>query len=222
MTERAPELIIFDLDGTLVDSRRDLAAALNHARSHFGLPPLEVERVARLVGDGVRVLLERGFATVDPNVVEAALRLFLPWYEEHCLDQTTLYPGVREGLAELADRKLAVVTNKPERFSRKILSGLDVAGCFAHVIGGDSGPARKPDPAGIRAVLERTGVSAERALVVGDSLHDLRAARAAGVRAAAVTYGFGDEAELRAAQPDFVFARFGELPARLERDDHGR
>lgn len=210
-----PELIIFDLDGTLVDSRRDLADALNHARVGFGLPPLDVETVSAFVGDGVRILIERAFATTDPNVVEAALAAFRPYYGAHCLDHTRLYPDVRETLATLPVRALAVLTNKPEAFARTILEGLEVGSRFVAVIGGDSGPMRKPDPAGVHEILRRTGVAPARAVLVGDSTIDLGAARAAGVRAGLVGWGFGREADLRAARPDFFLRRFADLPAAL-------
>lgn len=210
-----PELIIFDLDGTLVDSLLDITASVNFARSHFGLPHLEPDRVRGLVGDGVRVLIERAFATRDPNVVEQALRVYTPHYAEHLLDHTRPYPDVAATLPLLSGCTLAVLTNKPEEFARRILSGLQLASWFGPIVGGDSGPARKPDPAGVRAILSRTGVSADRALMVGDSLNDHRAARGAGIRSALALYGMSREEDLCAAAPDLALRRFGELPARL-------
>ncbi len=211
----APDLLIFDLDGTLIDSRQDLTDALNRARAHFGLPSLDVAQVSGYVGDGVRRLVERGMATTDPNVVEAALAVFRPYYAEHCLDHTRFYPDVPDVLDALAGRTLAVLTNKPEAPTRRILQGLGVAALFSPVIGGDSGPERKPDPAGVREVLRRTAMTPDRAIVIGDSLNDLHAARGAGVRACLVTYGIGAEADLRAAGPDLLLRRLGELPAAL-------
>ena len=210
-----PELFIFDLDGTLIDSRADIVASLNRARAGFGLPPLDDDVAGGFIGDGVQRLLERGLATTDPNVIARALAVFRAHYDAHCLDRTALYPDVPEVLDVLEGRVRAIVTNKPEPFARKILAGLGVEDRFEFVLGGDTTPAKKPDPAGILDVLRRAGKSPAQALVVGDALQDLEAARAAGVRAALVTYGIGREADLRAAGPDLLLRRLAELPARV-------
>ena len=208
-------LVVFDLDGTLVDSARDIAAAVNAALAAHepGTAPLPLERVVGFVGDGARVLIERVLqhrgSALRPDRV---LPLYLEAYRERLLDTTRLYPGVPEALAELAAsaRPLAVLTNKPGDLSRTILNGLGVGSRFARIWGAGDVPARKPDPAGLRALLAELGAAAEEAWLVGDSPTDVETARAAGVRAAGVAWGF-DVNGLRAAAPD----RFLDNPREL-------
>jgi phosphoglycolate phosphatase len=208
-------LVVFDLDGTLVDSARDIAGAVNAALAALepGTAPLPLERVVGFVGDGARVLIERVLqhrgSALRPDRV---LPLYLEAYRERLLDTTRLYPGVPEALAELAAsaRPLAVLTNKPGDLSRTILNGLGVGSRFARIWGAGDVPARKPDPAGLRALLAELGAAAEEAWLVGDSPTDVETARAAGVRAAGVAWGF-DVNGLRAAAPD----RFLDNPREL-------
>jgi len=214
-------LVVFDLDGTLVDSARDIAAAVNAAFAALepGTAPLPLERVVGFVGDGARLLIERVLqhrgSSLRPDRV---LPLYLEAYRERLLDTTRLYPGVLEALAELsaAGRPLAVLTNKPGDLSRTILDGLGVASRFARIWGAGDVPARKPDPAGLRALLSELGASAEETWLVGDSPTDVATARAAGVRAAGVCWGF-DAATLRAASPDRMLEQPQEF-ARLHDD----
>lgn len=193
-----PEGVVFDLDGTLVDSRRDLAAAVNATRGELDLPPLSVVEVAAMVGEGARVLLRRALpAAVGSDAFESALALFLDLYYERCLDETTAYPGIAAALAALAPRlPLAVLTNKPERHSRRILAGLDLAAFFSVVIGGDTLPARKPDPLGVHSISRRWQTRPERLLLVGDSGIDAATAAAAGTPLALVSWGYGRPEEL--------------------------
>jgi len=208
-------LVVFDLDGTLVDSARDIAAAVNAALTALepGTVPLPLERVVGFVGDGARVLIERVLhhrgSSLRPDRV---LPLYLEAYRERLLDTTRLYPGVSEALAELSGsgRQLAVLTNKPGDLSRTILNGLGVGPCFARIWGAGDVPARKPDPAGLHALLAELGAAAEEVWMVGDSPTDVETARAAGVRAAGVGWGF-DVNGLRAAAPD----RFLDNPREL-------
>jgi phosphoglycolate phosphatase len=208
-------LVVFDLDGTLVDSARDIAGAVNAALAALepGTAPLPLERVVGFVGDGARVLIERVLqhrgSSLRPDTV---LPLYLEAYRERLLDTTRLYPGVPEALAELAasGRPLAVLTNKPGDLSRTILNGLGVGSRFARIWGAGDVPARKPDPAGLRALLAELGAAAEEAWLVGDSPTDVETARAAGVRTAGVAWGF-DVNGLRAAAPD----RFLDNPREL-------
>ena len=195
-------LILFDLDGTLADTQADLAAAINATRHWAGLPPLGLPAIRGAIGDGARALIER---TVPfPGPVEEPLRFFIGYYGSHCAVATRLYPGVPEMLEATRDRLRAIVTNKPERISRKILEAFAVDAHFVDVIGGDSLPARKPDPAGILAVMARHGIPAAETLMVGDSPIDVAAARAAGVACAGVAGGYADPAALREAKPDFL------------------
>ncbi len=190
------DLLIFDLDGTLIDSKLDLAHAVNATRMHMGLTPLDHERVYSYVGNGAPVLIRRamGAQASEPEVQEA-LEFFLEYYRDHYLDYTVLYPGVSEALDRLrgAGKKMAVLTNKPVRISRAILDGLDVGGHFFQVYGGNSFDLKKPDPVGVHALMREAGVPAERTLMIGDSSVDILTARNAGIASCGVTYGFAPE-----------------------------
>jgi phosphoglycolate phosphatase len=207
------DLLIFDLDGTLVDSKLDLAQAVNATRSHMGMSPLDNERVYSYVGNGAPVLIRRamGAQATEPEVQEA-LEFFLEYYREHYLDYTTLYPGVREALDRLsaAGKRMAVLTNKPVRISRAILEGLGVAGHFFQIYGGNSFDLKKPDPVGVSALMKETGIPADRCLMIGDSSVDIQTARNAGVASCGVTYGFQPET-LADPAPDRLVDRLEEL-----------
>jgi phosphoglycolate phosphatase len=211
---RDVRLLVFDLDGTLVDSLRDLATATNQALDRIapGTPPLPVEEVRAFVGDGARQLLRRSLdKTGLPNTVDELLPVYLDCYAGCLLDTTRLFPGVREALDRLRDRTLAVLTNKPGDLSRAILAGLDVADRFARIYGAGDVPSHKPDPAGLLRILEDLGVPCGRAVMVGDSEVDVRTGRAAGVRTVGVTYGLHPEG-LRAFPPDLCIDDLRELP----------
>ena len=186
--------IVFDLDGTLVDSRPDLATAVNATRARLSLPPLPVAAITAMVGEGARMLLARALPeSVRGADFDAALALFLDVYFDCCLEQTRPYDGVREALAALASsHRLAVLTNKPERHSQKVLAGLDLSEPFDHVVGGDTLPSRKPDPAGLLRIAEAWRVPPSEVLLVGDSRIDAETARAAGAQLALVEWGFAD------------------------------
>jgi phosphoglycolate phosphatase len=207
------DLLIFDLDGTLVDSKLDLAQAVNATRTHMGLAPLDNERVYSYVGNGAPALIRRAMGTQASELeVEEALEFFLEYYREHYLDFTTLYPGVREALDRLRDggKRMAVLTNKPVRISRAILDGLGVGGHFFQVYGGNSFDLKKPDPIGVRALMGEAGVTADRTLMIGDSGVDIQTARNAGVASCGVTYGFQPETLVDPA-PDRLVDRMEEL-----------
>jgi phosphoglycolate phosphatase len=186
-----PAALVFDLDGTLIDSRRDITTAVNRIRERYGLPPRTLEEVVGMVGEGARVLVERAFSELPAERLDEALVLYLAAYREVCLDETRPYPGVPEMLAALAGRyPLALLSNKGEELSRTILAGLGLGGYFREVLGGDSLPTRKPDPAGLRLLAGRLGVSADRLLLVGDTTIDAETARAAGCPFVLVEWGF--------------------------------
>jgi phosphoglycolate phosphatase len=199
----AYEHVVFDLDGTLIDSRADLAAAVNHVRTCLGLPSIVPETVYAYVGDGARALVERALGPADADRVSAALALFMDYYAAHLLDATRPYPGVAETLERLAARGIAlsVLTNKPVAMSRAILDGLGLLPRFVEVIGGDSLPTRKPDPAGLELLRGLTATPRERVLLVGDSPVDVHTAAAGGVAFCGVAWGLQPEA-LRAARPE--------------------
>ncbi len=189
-------LAVFDLDGTLVDSLDDLHASVTHALRAVGLPPRTREEVRGFVGEGARILLARA---VEPRgeLVERALAAWRAHYEAHCLDRTRPYPGI-DALLAGAGRALAVHTNKPGAMARKILAGLGLLPRFAAVLGGDEA-ARKPDPMGLLEIMARIGAAPGDTVLVGDSRHDVAAARAAGVAMVAVTWGLSSRADLAEA-----------------------
>ena len=207
------DLLIFDLDGTLIDSRMDLVNAVNATRVHMGMPELSHERVYSYVGNGAPVLVRRavGDRATEAEVQEA-LEFFLEFYREHDLDCTTLYPGVKESLARLAaaGKQMAVLTNKPLRMSQHIVAGLGVADYFLKVYGGNSFEFKKPNPIGIHTLMDITGIGAGGTLMIGDSSVDVQTARNAGVRCCGVTYGFQPET-LADPAPDKLVDRFEEV-----------
>lgn len=211
------DLLIFDLDGTLIDSKEDLAHAVNAARRHMGLPPIENERVYSYVGNGAPVLMRRAMGPEATDAeVQTALEYFMAYYKDHMLDCTTLYPGVREALNTLraGGMRMSVLTNKPVRFSELLVRGLGLDGHFFRVYGGNSFEQKKPDPAGVYKLIEEAGVPPERTLMVGDSDVDIRTARNAGIRACGVTYGFQPET-LDQAPPDILVDDMRQLAAML-------
>jgi phosphoglycolate phosphatase len=205
-------LAIFDLDGTLVDSRLDLCLAVNHALREVGLPERSLEEVSEFVGEGAARLVERAVAP-RLDLRDAALAAWWEHYQVHLLDHTVLFPGLAELIAS-APVPLAVHTNKPGRLARAILEGLRVADRFTTVVGGDEA-ARKPDPEGTRRILEQRGVSPAEAVLVGDSLVDLATAQAVPVRFIPVAWGLVAPERLVAAGAPRPVRTAGELQSAL-------
>ncbi len=208
------KLLIFDLDGTLIDSKLDLAHAVNAAVKHLGLPLLEHERIFSYVGNGAPVLIRRALGpSASEEQVEQALAYFLQYYRDHMLDHTTLYPGVRETLDVLRDRgaKMAILTNKPVRLSKAIVEGLGLNQHFFQIYGGNSFEQKKPHPVGIGTLIDEAGVTGSTSLMVGDSAVDVQTARNAGIQSCGVTYGFQPET-FAATPPDFLIDRMEQLP----------
>ena len=205
-------LIIFDLDGTLVDSRFDLADAVNHALENMGKPRLSYEELPPLLGSGLSYLLEKATRETDPSVLRRVRHLFDEYYSRHYADKTRCYPGVRDTLAALPHLRKAVYSNKAQDFTAAIIRELGLAPYFDKVMGAqpDKYPL-KPSPAGIRIILEELGIPPESALIVGDSTHDIEAGKAAGLRTCAVTYGYRPAEVLKEAGPDFMIGAFSEL-----------
>jgi phosphoglycolate phosphatase len=192
------KLVIFDLDGTLIDSRLDLVHSVNAALRHIGRAALPDDVIASYVGDGAPILIQRalGRDTVDEALVRKGLEFFLSYYREHKLDHTTVYPGIAESLAAIQNsangvpRKMAVLSNKPVKPSQAIVEALGLGKFFSQVYGGNSFATKKPDPEGARKLLEESGVRAEHAVIVGDSHTDVETGRNAGLWTIGVTYGF--------------------------------
>jgi len=206
-------LLIFDLDGTLIDSKLDLANSVNAMLGHMGMPVLTNETVYSYVGNGAPVLVRKALGPSASDAdVSYALDYFLSYYREHMLDYTHLYPGVREALERMREQgaAMAVLTNKPVRFSQAIVDGLGVADFFFQVYGGNSFETKKPEPTGARKLVEESGQPPESAWMVGDSAVDIRTARNAGIGAVGVSYGFQPEGFLE-YPPDLVVDDLREL-----------
>jgi len=203
------KLVIFDLDGTLIDSRLDLVHSVNAALRHIGRPELPDDVIASYVGDGAPILIQRalGGEAVDEAVIRKGLEFFLSYYRAHKLDHTTVYPGIADALAAVqnssngAPRKMAVLSNKPVVPSRAIVDALGLGQFFSQVYGGNSFATKKPDPEGALQLLQESGVRPEQAVIVGDSHVDIETGRNAGLWTVGVSYGFAPHT-LRDAVPD--------------------
>ena len=212
----AVRALIFDLDGTLIDSKLDLALSVNAALEHMGRAPLEHARIYGYVGHGAPMLIRRALGLeAGDEEVERAHSYFLAYYRAHMLDNTITYPGVREGLEQLKAHPMAVLTNKPVRFSQAILDGLGISHYFRYVYGGNSFPTKKPDPEGVNVLLRDFALAPREAMIVGDSEVDVCAARNAGTWACGVTYGLGAEG-LRLHPPDLMLDTLADLAPALK------
>jgi 2-phosphoglycolate phosphatase len=214
----SPRAIVFDLDGTLIDSAQDIAAATNHALERARLPLLPLERVKSFVGDGARALVARasGFAADDARV-EPLLADFLEYYSAHAATFSRPMPGAVEALVELGQRfALALATNKPRRTTDAVLDELDLARHFRVVVAGGDAPQPKPSAEPLTFIAERLGVSPSELVMVGDGPQDVLAGRAAGARTVGVLGGMASDQRLLAAAPDAVLATLEELSALVE------
>jgi phosphoglycolate phosphatase len=207
-------LVVFDLDGTLIDSKRDLADSTNEMLAAFGAEPIATDRVAMMVGEGARKLVERALeaAGIAPAIapIDDALEAFRRIYDRRLLEHTRPYDGIPEAVRHLRERAdLAVLTNKPTKPTERLLDAFGLSGSFRQVIGGDTAFARKPDPAGLRAIMREADADAGVTWLVGDSMIDVETARRAGCRMCVALYGFGqargelvlDGTELLAREP---------------------
>jgi phosphoglycolate phosphatase len=216
-----PTTIVFDLDGTLIDSRGDIVAAVNHALSRSGRSPLPAPRIVRYVGDGARTLCARAAELPETNEeVDRLLELFIAYYIEHPIDFTRWTPGAHEALdalVQIPEVTLAICTNKPRATTEAVLTALGVRGRFPIIVAGGDLPAKKPDPGPLLHIAEVLRVSNEAMVMVGDGPQDIECARRANVRSIAVDSGFFPAERLRQYQPDvFLQSLFG-LPEVIER-----
>ncbi|RMG68101.1 MAG: HAD family hydrolase [Calditrichaeota bacterium] len=198
------DLLIFDLDGTLADTRADLAAAVNSMRRHFDLPELTVAQVTGMVGEGLEKLLERALPGAGEQERARARALFHQFYSRNLVHHTRLYPGIREVLEQTEGIDRAVLSNKPDAYTRTIVQRLGVAPYFRLVMGKRDDFPRKPDPTSLRYILNQLNCPAERALIIGDTKNDILAGQAAGVKTCAVTFGFRTAEQLKSYRPDYL------------------
>jgi phosphoglycolate phosphatase len=210
--------VVFDLDGTLVDSAPDLVATLNVIFARNGLPPVSYDAARNMVGGGARAMIGRGLAAedrkLDPAEVDRLVADFIDYYAAHIADHSRPFPGLDAALDALAAEgfRFAVCTNKLEWLSLRLLDAFDLSNRFAAICGADTFGLRKPDPELLRLTLARAGGSRERAVMVGDSLNDIASARAAGIPVVAVDYGY-TETPVGELGPDRVISTLGELPS---------
>jgi phosphoglycolate phosphatase len=209
--KRPLDLLMFDLDGTLADTGPDLADSVNYTRAHFELAPLPQQRIYSHVGRGVDYLLRHAVCEAAMKDFSHVLRLFLEHYEKHLLDKTILYPHVEDVLDGFTDKRKVVVTNKLHRLAVAVLRGLGMEKRFDAILGGDSGPEKKPHPALRQSVLKQFEITPAHALMIGDGDTDVEAGRRAGVVTCGVTYGLGDKNALIAAKPDLLIDDLGQL-----------
>jgi phosphoglycolate phosphatase len=210
--------LLFDLDGTLIDSKTDLANSINLMLADLGRPTLSEATVGSFVGDGVRVLVRRSLTATDPNhqppdeeLHTKGIALMHSHYANEMLKTTRLYPHVSETLASFHNKRKAVVTSKEVRFTRIILEHFDIEHYFAAIIGGDTTPLRKPDPGPVLEAMKQLSSSARETVMIGDSENDVIAGKLAGTVTCAVTYGFRTAEQLRVAEPDLLVDRFEHL-----------
>ena len=205
------KLILYDLDGTLVDTRQDIINGVRHALRELNGPQLTDDEIKECVGTGLHELIKKVFRTQDEALADRGSKLYREHYKKHMLDHTHLYFGARDCLEYFKDRKQAVITNKPNPFSSQILESLGVAHYFIAIIAGDHGLPFKPDPAAVHHLMELTGAKNEEVLFVGDSPIDIQSARNAQVEVVTLSHGFASETVLRDANPDHIVRDFAEL-----------
>jgi len=210
MAKTAVDLLIFDLDGTLIESKWDIADSVNLTLAELGLPQRPLEEIFGFVGDGVKKLLRLAVGEGNQERFDEALKVFRGHYLEHCLDRTVFYPGVEPVLNHFLHKPKAVATNKSIEYTRVILNGLGPHH-FSYVVGGDNGFALKPEPGMVLHVMEQLGVARDRTVLVGDSTNDINGGHNAGIKVCAVGYGMGNREKMAACRPEWFIERPEEL-----------
>ena len=203
MTRWRAEVLLFDFDGTLIDSKVDIATAVNLTLGDLGLPLRSVAEIFSFVGDGVKRLLRLSVGEENPDQYDRALEVFRRHYLENCVQTTRWYPGIYEVLQHYKDRRKVIVTNKSLEYTLAIVDGLQARDLFQHVEAPRDTTELKPEPVMLERALEVLGADPGRTVMIGDSTNDVRAAQAAGIRGCAVGYGYGNREKVTALEPDF-------------------
>ncbi len=210
------KLLIFDLDGTLVDSRLDVANAIRHALVQLGQAPLPHEEIYRFVGNGIQRSIERILGTQASDLVEQAVQLYRQHYGQHLLDHTVLYPHVEETLDAFRHKKKAIISNKRQEPTVAILEGLGISHHFNMILGGDQVEEKKPAPEAVLRAVNQLAVAPRDAIMIGDSPDDIQAGQAAGLITCGVTYGFHPRERLLAEKPDYLIDSLKQLRDLIE------
>ena len=211
------KLLIYDLDGTLVDTREDIVRSVLYMLSEMNAPVMPREEIQSYVGRGLYPLMSGTLRTSDKKQIAKGGKIYRDYYGRHMLDHSVLYPEAKKFLENYKDRKQAVVTNKPNPFSEEMLRYLGVADYFIKIIAGDEEHPKKPDPSAVLKLLEREKFWPDDALFIGDSLIDIETARNSGIQIAVISHGFGQEDELKSAAPDLLVKDFAHLRKELEK-----
>lgn len=206
MAQTPVDLLIFDLDGTLIESKWDIAHAVNFTLKELGLPERPLEEIFGFVGDGVKRLLRLAVGEGNQEKFEEALKVFRGHYLDHCLDRTTFYPGIEPMLEHFAHKQKVIATNKSIEYTRVILNGLGPQH-FMYMVGGDNGFGLKPEPGMLLHIISKMGVPKDRTVLVGDSTNDINGGHNAGIRVCAVGYGMGNRQKMEACQPDWFIEK---------------
>lgn len=204
-------LIIFDLDGTLVDSREDIAGAVNFTLKQFGLKEKSLSEITSYIGSGLEELIRKSLGEKKDSLLNEAVSRFEQYYTLHSVDKSRLYPGVKEVLEHFKDKRKSVVTNKKYRFARLALETLGVYGYFEDVLGGDNSGCMKPSSCSLDQTIEKLKVPKEKTIIVGDMDVDILAGKRAGIATCAVTYGIGKKEDILKARPDYIIDNISEL-----------
>ena len=196
--------IMFDFDGVIVDSGADIVHAVQYAQNYFGKPVLSAKEITGYIGKGVEYLLKMSFKEYSEDFLKDVKPVYMKYYMDNAVVNTSLYSNVKETLEALAGKNLAVITNKPENLTLKILKELGIRDYFTMVIGPESVSKLKPDPEGLKKFLDAVGCEPAKAIMIGDSYTDIEAGRSAGTYTCGVTYGIGSLSDLKNSKPDFL------------------